>query len=346
MKYISLILFLIGFLMILLSLILILIKTAKCRKIGILPVSAVIVGIIVLGSGVEYDKMQKIVLSKIPSKLKTSVSNNNNKTEISKNKPFDANGSVVPKVSTLNSLGDKMTIDADGSKTINDNIRFSPNNIRHFIDNDGAKVDVPDGKKYTDGIHYTEYTFTKDDSAFDYSIYVSNENLSTNNYNDPGDYKEDASSGKLEDHSGDKSYEAMSYLDFIRRFVPVKTPKNTISGDFLIGNWVGAEQQILNSQMTIDMNINDGQTLDLHCKYIPNIDSTYGYKVEELGKNAYKLYLYNMTVRADSNNGGGAVFSDEPINTTFILYMKNKNSFDAVFTNNEDKRVSVNMTRS
>ncbi|MEY8001926.1 hypothetical protein AB8U03_17380 [Clostridium sp. Mt-5] len=344
MKYISLILFACGFLMTLLTLILMLIKTVKGRKTGILTVIIVIIGIIMAVSGIEFDKIQNTVLSKISNKIPVT-------SKIKKDMPFNAKGSVVPKVTNINpnNPDNRTIVDADGSKTIvgdGYDVRFSPNNIRHYINTDGVSVDVPDKNKYSDGIHYTEYTFLKDDSGINSSIYVSSENMITKDYAGSGNYTEDKQSVKFEDHSGDRSYAAMSYLDFIRRFVPIKTPQDTISGDFLVGNWVGSKQEILNSKATIDINIEDDKTLELKCTYISGIDSTYAYKIEELGKNAYKLYLYNMTVRADSNNGGGAVISDSPINTTFILYMKSENSFDAVFSDDKDKRIFVTMTRS
>ncbi|RMD02325.1 hypothetical protein D9O40_06725 [Clostridium autoethanogenum] len=341
MEYIRLILFTCGFLIILITLISILIKTVKSRKTGILPIIIIIIGIIVLASGIEFDKIQNIVLSRIANKIPIL-------SKIKKDMPFDAKDSVVPKIENINNSDEKIITDADGSKTISKggyDLRFSPNNTRHYVNANGVSVDLPVNKKYSDGIHYTEYTFSKDEASLNESIYVESENMITKNYDDANEYTEDKQSVKVEDHSGDGSYKTMSYLDFIRKFVPISTPKTTVAGDFLVGNWVGSEKEILNSKTTMNMNIEDDKTLDLKCSYISNIDSSYGYKVEELGKNAYKLYLYKMDVKADSN-GGGTTVSDDPINTTFIIYMKSKNSFDAVFSDNKDKRISVNMTKS
>ena len=72
----------------------------------------------------------------------------------------------------------------------------------------------------------------------------------------------------------------------------------------------------------------------------------YGYKLEPLGKNAYKLYLYPASVKADSNNGGGVTIADDPLKRTFLIYRTGQDSFDMVFTSDSALRTSVSMNRT
>lgn len=69
------------------------------------------------------------------------------------------------------------------------------------------------------------------------------------------------------------------------------------------------------------------------------------YKLESLGKNAYKLYLYPANVKATSN-GGGTTVSEDPIKRNFIIYMDSKNSFDIVFFDDKLQRRDFKMQRS
>ncbi|MBZ9633387.1 hypothetical protein [Clostridium sp. FP1] len=94
----------------------------------------------------------------------------------------------------------------------------------------------------------------------------------------------------------------------------------------------------------MSINILDDKLLDFKCSYITGMDSIYGYKIESLGKNAYKLYLYPATIKANTN-GGGTTIADDPIKRTFIIYMKSKDSFEVVFIDDNVNRASITMNK-
>lgn len=68
------------------------------------------------------------------------------------------------------------------------------------------------------------------------------------------------------------------------------------------------------------------------------------YKLEPLGKNAYKLYLYSATVKAD-NNGGGTFVSSDPMKRNFLIYMNSKDSFGLVFFDDKLQRRDLKMQK-
>ncbi|MGV8980537.1 hypothetical protein [Clostridium sp.] len=351
MVNLNIILFCIGFVISVVALIIMLVKSMKSNKMGFMIPFVLIIGLASLGSGVwitikpinsinstvvnnpnistTKSKPTVSTINKSTAKVSTSVAKEN------KNAPFDAKGSVVPIIS-YSELGNyKCTLDADGSKELNDG-HYTPEGIRFT---NGGKVAISDGKTYEDGKHYTQYWYSIDNVSG--AINVLESNLATK---DEFRYDmHDLGGGKSEDYPVDSGYE-MKYIDFIYKYIPVSKPKTTIKNNFLSGSYFGKQEKILETTTTIAIKIIDDKLVDFKCRYIAGMDSIYGYKIELLGKNAYKLYLYPTTTKADTNGGGTTIF-DEPLKRTFIIYMKSKDSFDIVFIADDVGRASVNMKR-
>jgi hypothetical protein len=340
MEQLDIILFLSGFAIAMISLTIMMTKAVRGKKIGIVIPFITIIGLASLGTGIwlkiqNKDSINAVVANKFHTTVINAV-NNSKETNKIKDAIFDPNGSILPKES-MDMWGNKTIIDADGSKTFGGLI-FTTEGIRYHK-TDSAVVAIPDSHKYPDGKHYKEYTYSINN--LDGTIYVTESSIVTKDETHTDQDK--ALKEKLERYPPNSGYE-MNYIDFIYKYIPISKPKNTIKNDFLSGNYVGKEEEILKTNTTISINILDDKILDFKCSYISGIDSTYGYKIESLGKNAYKLYLYPATIKADTNDGGTTI-ADEPIKRTFIIYMKSKDSFDIVFTTDDIKRVSINMNK-
>lgn len=350
MEQLNIILFAIGFVLSIIVLIAMLIKTTKGNKIGFLLPLVLIIGLVSLGSGVGMTIGQKKSSSNV---IATNTNENNNtdtsngtsalansgaETKQTNDAAFDANGSVVPKKS-IDMWGNETIIDADGSKSVG-GILFTAQGIRYRISSEGAIVEIPTGKTSEDGKNYTQYTYLINNLNGD--IWVTSANLAFKDENE-SDQVKDLGGGKVEKYPPNQGYE-MKYIDFVYKYIPVSKPKNTVRNNFFSGNYGGKQENILEAKPTMSINILDDTLLDFKCIYMADMDSMYGYKIESLGKNAYKLYLYPAKVKADTN-GGGVVIADEPLKRTFIVYMKSKDSFDIVFTSDDIKRVSINMNK-
>lgn len=319
------------------------IKLDKGKKIGFILPFIVVIAVAAMGSGVWLTIQQYNPSSTTDTNNSntTTTTNNGADTATVSNQidtaTFDANGSVVPKES-MDMWGNKTIIDADGSIDLGGKL-FTPQGIRYRI-SDGAYVAIPDSNSYSDGTHYKEYGYSI--SNVDGTIYVTESNIANKNEN-ASDSDIDLGTGKLEQYPPNSGYE-MKYIDFVYKYIPVSKPQNTVKNDFLNGFYIGKQEQILETKTTMYINIVDDKLLEFNCTYIANMNSTYGYKIESLGKNAYKLYLYPATINADTN-GGETVIADEPLKRTFLIYMKSKDSFDIVFTSDDIKRTSISMNR-
>lgn len=349
MEQLNIILFGSGFIIAIIALIIMMIKALKGNKVGLLLPLILIIGIGSIGSGIwliiQQNSQVNTTVANNSNNTNTTVTNSSTGTNQVKEITFDANGSVVPKTTT-DEWSRKIITDADGSKTVlqdggRDCINITPNGTRIFQPSGaGVVVQIPENKSNPDGKLYTQYGYGKDDILGEIHITkgieaVSNE-TSPNSKSIPGDDKEETyNTGSKED---------IKLIDFVYQVLPSIKPKNTIANNFLSGNYVGKEEKVLSTNTTMSINILDDKLLDFKCSYISGMDNIYGYKIEPLGKNAYKLYLYPATIKADSN-GGGVTIADEPIKRTFIIYMKSKDSFDIVFTSDDIKRASINMNK-
>lgn len=354
------ILFFAGFAVSIIALLLMLIKVMKGKKVGVIALVILTIGIVVLGLGVWKEIQQRNnpnnsvaagmtnntgkTAKTSDNKLTNSKEADTNKTSENKNAVFDANGSVVPQV-TESKDGYKVITDADGSKAvfaegIASSLNISSDGTRFYKPANGtAVVQIPQNEANSQGKVYKRYGFERDslqvymsqtkDVVFDEFEEKSN-NIPSN---------ED----KNEEYNTD-TYKDMSPVDFVYRVMPdVKVPKNTIENDFLSGTYVGKKQSVLSSDTIMSIKIVDDKFLELQCSYIYNMNANYGYKLECLGKNAYKLYLYPAQF---DRSGKEVTISDKPVKRTFIIYMKSKDSFDIVFINDSINRVSVSMNKS
>lgn len=355
---VNIILFFAGFAVSIIALLLMLIKVMKGKKIGFIAPVILTIGIVVLGLGLWKEIQQRnnpnnsVAAGTINNTGKTAKTSNNKLTnskkadtnKISENAIFDANGSVVPQV-TESKDGYKVITDADDSKAvfaegIASSLNISSDGTRFYKPANGtAVVQIPQNEANSQGKVYKRYGFERDSLQ----VYMSQtkdvvfDELEEKSNNIP------SNDDKNEEYNTD-TYKDMSPVDFVYRVMPdVKAPKNTIENDFLSGTYVGKKQSVLSSDTIMSIKIVDDKFLELQCSYIYNMNANYGYKLERLGKNAYKLYLYPAQF---DRSGKEVTISDKPVKRTFIIYMKSKDSFDIVFINDSINRVSVSMNKS
>jgi hypothetical protein len=353
MDNINIILFAIGFVVAIITLIIMLVKTIKGNKVGFLLPFILIIGMSSIGSGVWLTIQQN---NQSNTKSTTAQSNSNstatNKDEANvstetkqtqKEVVFDANGSVVPKI-TEDEWSRKIITDADGSKTILEGegksyINIAADGTRFFTPaSSQGVVQIPQNQSTADGKVYKQYNFFRDSILLKITMTESNQAVPNETKIDSKDLP--SNKDKREDYEITNSND-MRLIDFIYKVMPDVKPKNTIANNFLNGTYVGKEEKILDNQTIMSMEIIDDKLLKISSKYISNIsDKTYGYKLELLGKNAYKLYLY-PTIKDEK----GFFITDKSSKRTFLVYMKCKDSFDIVFIDDNVNRVSVNMNK-
>ncbi len=351
MEQLNIILFVSGFAIAIIAVTIMLIKYMKGKGISYVAIFLVIIGFVTLGAGFwvtnEQNNSSNTTVAKSTNSKGTTTANPTTTTKeantstvanTSKEVAFDPTGSAVP-TSSMDTWGNVTYLDADGSKAYG-GLLFTPDGIRYHVSTEGAIVGISDGKTYADGKHYKEYAYSNTNSGG--IIYVVESNFSTKDETH-ADQNKDLGTGKVEQYPPNSGYD-MKYIDFIYKYIPVSKPKSTIKNNFLSGIYAGKEDKILDAKTTMSIKIIDDKLLDFKCSYIAGMDSLYGYKIESLGKNAYKLYLYTARVKADTN-GGGVTISDEPLKRTFLIYMKSKDSFDIVFTSDDIKRTSINMNK-
>ncbi|MCO7126053.1 hypothetical protein NIE88_09720 [Sporolactobacillus shoreicorticis] len=263
---------------------------------------------------------------------------------------FDSKGSVRPKVfyPNLKSWGDKgerVYTDADGTKTYVNGAETAvviPQGIRGMIyDSYGAWVFVPDKDQSNGKGSYTSYKYSISDVDGEISIQVGKHvTFSKDLY-----FGSTPKSEQRQTFSADDNKAKMSYIDFIYKKFPLQKPKKTTDNPLLIGNWKYEFKDLLENKHTaIEMNFTDDGYVTVDTSLIEDLPSMAKYKLESLGKNAYKLYLYPATVKADSNGGGTSV-ADEPIKRNFLIYMNSKDSFDVVLFDDQLKRRELKMKR-
>lgn len=352
---INLILFFVGFALAITALILMLIKIMKGKKVGVIAPIILILGIFSGAIGVWKEVQQRnnsnitanntVKANKASNgNLASTKSNDNNKASQNNNSTFDANGSVVPKI-TANNDGYKVVTDADGSRTVmfpdseKTYFNISPEGIRFFLAlKEMAVVQIPQNESNSEGKIYKHYDFERDSTQISM---LESKDIVPDELEE--EYKKMPSSDDKEEEYDINTYNDMKPIDFVYKILPeVKTPKNTIENNFLSGTYVAKKDNILNTDTVMSIKIVDDNFLELQCNYIHDMNANFGYKLEELGKNAYKLYLY--AAQFDSN-GKEVTVSDKPVKRTFIIYRKSKDSFDIVFIDDNISRVSLNMNK-
>lgn len=150
--------------------------------------------------------------------------------------------------------------------------------------------------------------------------------------------------GKTYTYDGNSEYN-MSSIDFIDKYIPVSNPSKTVNNDFLSGSYYCNEVTPLATNTTASLKILDNKFLEFQSSYVSGVNGMYAYKLEPLGKNAYKLYLYMINAKADSNNGRGVTISNDPLKRTFLIYRTGQESFDLVFISDKIARTSLRMQR-
>ncbi|CDX04904.1 Hypothetical protein DPCES_5018 [Desulfitobacterium hafniense] len=252
-----------------------------------------------------------------------------------KSAPFDPKDSVVPIIDNND------IIDADGSKVIGYDLFITPEGIRYHVKwvTLTAMVSVPQGKTSSEGTHYknyelSHYSFTDLLTEYDFVA------------KDEYDMYEDYTLHESKSYDYDKDT-FKNNMDFIYKFIPVNNPNTTVKNDFLNGTYYYKEVTPLEVRTHVTLTLLDDQFLEMDNAYTSDIKGLYGYKLEPLGKNAYKLYLYPASVKATTNQSGGVSLASDPLKKTFLIYRTGSDTFDLVFIGGDDKpqRISLPMSK-
>lgn len=266
---------------------------------------------------------------------------------------FDPNGSVRPKIVTdkfSKDLTDAI-IDADGTETFLDDSTVPyafvvrPDKIAYgyyvFEGEDyhpkGADLFlyIPDGTTIAGKGHGCKQDEFMYDPVSDNAFVSQNEGY----YTDGLTYKSIPDSpSKLQN----LDVNSINPHSFLEQMLPENTPAKTVENHILNGAYKYVDQQIVNSTTPITMNF-QGNTVDFCCDYL-DMNGSYVFKLEPLGKNAYKLYLYPKMDNVDDNGSKSASVSTNAEKLTFFIYMDSQNSFDFVFFT-DIHRNQVTMTR-
>ncbi|EST11997.1 hypothetical protein [Sporolactobacillus laevolacticus] len=335
-------------------------KITKNKKGGAAKIFLVfIVGIAFICSGaVVYLKspfflknLSQATRNTLKHKSENSAQQNSNR--INTQKPvtgFDSAGSVRPKVyyPLLKSWGDKgerIYTDADNTKTYVDGaytVVMLPEGMRASItDDDGASVYLPEKGYRNRKRMYTDYNYSI--SKIDGAIYV--DILKGVTFDDQY-HVGGKTSEQIQSFAADDSRAKMSYIDYIYSKWPLQKPKKIVDNPLLVGNWKYESKDLLdNTHTLIQMSYSKDGFVTIDTSLINGLPGMAKYKLEPLGKNTYKLYLYPTTVKADSNGGGTFVASD-PIKRNFLVYMNSKDSFDLVFFDDKLQRRDLKMQRN
>jgi hypothetical protein len=265
--------------------------------------------------------------------------------------PFDPKGSVRPKTIKDNTVsGVEAVIDADGTETVLHSrfpytLFISPDHSAHVLYEFSGKENkpgheemylfVPNGKKVAGKGHgVTQYYFTREsgDEVVDQCDAY---------YTDKNDYVPTLNQ-MTKAQTLNENW--MTCLDFVTYKIAPKNPKKTVVNHILNGRYKHTDSQIVGSTTPVTMNFS-GKDLTLRCDDL-NINGTYGYKLEPVGKNAYKLFLYNRSVVKNEDTGkyDKAGYAGQPEGHTFFLYMDAQNKFDFVYFTDLNRH-SVTMTR-
>lgn len=285
-------------------------------------------------------------------KHKSENSAQQNSNRINTQKPvtgFDSAGSVRPKVyyPLLKSWGDKgerIYTDADHTKTYVDGaytVVMLPEGMRASItDDDGASVYIPETGRRDGKQMFTDNNYSISD--IDGAIYV---DIMKGVTFDDQYHVSGKTSEQIQSFAADDSRAKMSYIDYIYSKWPLQKPKKVVDNLLLIGQWKHESKDLLgNTSIPIKMSFTKDGFVTMTSSLINELPGLAKYKLEPLGKNAYKLYLYSTTVKADSNGGGTFVASD-PIKRNFLIYMNSKDSFDVVFFDDKLQRRDMKMKR-
>lgn len=347
MEQLNVILFGVGFAIIISAFIITLIKVIKKSKMGFVVPILIIIGLASAVTGVWMTLQTNNPISKLANSSGNNNSASSSTNNTVKEDKFDPNGSLEPKT-VVNSSYAKTITDADGRKTIVSSngetpINYDQSGIRFYkTSNEEVVVQVPENKATAEGKWYKNYDYSKDN--LNGYIYISEGDKVVPDETTVGAKDVQGGQYKSEEYNQGSTND-MSQIDFVYKMLPDVSPKSTVANNFLSGVYVGKEEKIMSTNTTMTINILDDKLLEFKCSYIAGMDSTYGYKLEPLGKNAYKLYLYTATIKADSN-GGGTTISDKPLKRTFLIYRKSKDSFDIVFVDDNINRMSVSMNKA
>jgi hypothetical protein len=138
----------------------------------------------------------------------------------------------------------------------------------------------------------------------------------------------------------------MSLYDFVYKFMPLQTPneEKLVRVPLLDGKWEAYEDTIMNGpQLLVSMTFFEDQILlmENHIVNANEIPNSIYYKLEQLDENAYKLYLYEALLNED----GQASPTPEPSKRNFIIYVTSEDTFDLVYYDQNLNRVSLTMKR-
>jgi hypothetical protein len=233
----------------------------------------------------------------------------------------------------------KHYMDADGTEYRNmtminpDGVMMGYRSIDEAIV--ASQTDNPNGDEflYYQGYHYYKGTYysSVSEAIFQYP----SENTTAPSY-------KNISSLRAEEVTGSE----MSLYDFVYKFMPLQTPKEEklVRVPLLDGKWEAYEDTIMNGpQLLVSMTFFEDQMMLMENNIVnpSEIPNSIYYKLEQLDENAYKLYLYEATLNED----GQATPAFEPSKRNFIIYVTSENTFELVYYNQSLKRISLTMNR-
>lgn len=357
-KNLSMILFGLGLLLLLIFAILFLKRAAqkknpitpKAVSLAFMSLICMVAGLFILLLGTKdksvLSNKEQVKAEKTVQKQDSSTNGKEKKKNSSKViEKFDPTGSVAPK--TFEYDGYKVFEDADGTLTKVSGdftvVMVTPEGIRARLDaTDETYVEFPVKSKEKDGLlHYEHYGYTK--STLDGTIYATKGIIKYRNKLDH--YPVDPRPNIYTEMFAPNSDADIPYIDFIfEKHFPLKKPKQTVENRLLIGYWEYQEENLMTTETWMKMDFSKDGFLTIATPLIKGLPDLLHYKVEPLGKNAYKLYLYPVAVNAE-DNGGGTFISQEPLKRTFLIYMKNESSFELVFFDDRLSRRSFLMKK-
>jgi hypothetical protein len=198
-----------------------------------------------------------------------------------------------------------------------------------------TQTDDENGDKfvYYQGYHYYKGTYYS--SVSEAIFQYPSENTTAPSYTN-------VSSLRAEEVTGSE----MSLYDFVYKFMPLQTPneEKLVRVPLLDGKWEAYEDTIMNGpQLLVSMTFFEDQILlmENHIVNANEIPNSIYYKLEQLDENAYKLYLYEALLNED----GQASPTPEPSKRNFIIYVTSEDTFDLVYYDQNLKRVSLTMKR-
>ncbi|MBZ9633382.1 hypothetical protein [Clostridium sp. FP1] len=259
MDNINIILFAMGFVVAIITLIIMLLKSIKGNKVGFLLPFILIIGMGAIGSGVwltiqqnNQSNTKSTTVQSNPNSTATNKGEANASTEtkqMQKEVVFDANGSVVPK-STEDEWSRKIITDADGSKTILEGagksyINIAADGTRFFTPaSSQGVVQIPQNQSTADGKVYKQYNFFRDSILLKITLTECNQAVPSETKIDSKDLV--SANNKREDYEITNSND-MRPIDFIYKVMPALKPKNITSNNFLQGNYVGKQEKVLST---------------------------------------------------------------------------------------------------